>query len=79
MYSHYKVARMASKARRVVRELFDFLSAQPECLPTGWRERAGEAGSPRTARTVADYIAGMTDRYAHDEHDRLFHLTGREP
>ena len=78
MYSHYKVARMQNRARRVVRDLFDFLFAHPECLPTGWRERAGEPGSARTARAVADYIAGMTDRFAHDEHDRLFNLTSRE-
>ncbi|HET6519590.1 MAG TPA: deoxyguanosinetriphosphate triphosphohydrolase [Geminicoccaceae bacterium] len=78
MYSHYKVARMAHKARRVVGDLFGFLSAHPECLPGGWRERAGEAGSARAARAVADYIAGMTDRFAHDEHDRLFNLTGRD-
>jgi dGTPase len=69
---------MAHKARRVVRGLFGFLAAHPDCLPAGWRERAGEPGSARTARAVADYIAGMTDRFAHDEYDRLFNLTGRD-
>ena len=78
MYSHYKVARMAHRARRVVRDLFAFLAAHPDCLPDGWRERAGEPGSACTARAVADYIAGMTDRFAHDEYDRLFNLTGRD-
>jgi dGTPase len=72
MYRHYKVNRMASKARRVVQELFALFLAEPECLPTEWRQEAGPAGSPRTARIVADYIAGMTDRFALDEHARLF-------
>lgn len=75
MYRHYRVNRMTSKARRVVRELFDILLEEPECLPTEWRVRA-EAAQDKTARArlVADYIAGMTDRYALDEHRRLFDL-----
>jgi dGTPase len=72
MYRHYKVNRMASKARRIVKEIFGLLLVEPECLPTEWRQEAGPAGSARTARVVADYIAGMTDRYALDEHARLF-------
>jgi dGTPase len=72
MYRHYRVNRMASKARRVVQELFTLLLAEPQCLPTEWRLLAGGAGRPATARVVADYIAGMTDRYALDEHYRLF-------
>ena len=75
VYRHYKVSRMTLKARRVVRELAEALLAAPECLPDGWRERAGPPGSPATAATVRDYIAGMTDRFALDEHDRLFRLT----
>jgi dGTPase len=78
MYRHYKVTRMAMKARRVVRELFDAFLAAPECLPDGWREAAtGPAGRP--AETIRDYIAGMTDRYALDEHDRLFRLARERP
>jgi dGTPase len=76
MYRHYKVNRMTVKVRRVVRELFGAYLAQPDCLPPDWRERAlaadGEAG--RT-RTVADYLAGMTDRYALQEHRKLFDVT----
>ena len=75
VYRHYKVNRMALKARRVVRELLEVLLAAPDCLPDGWRERAGEPGSPETAEVVRDYIAGMTDRFALDEHDRLFRLS----
>jgi dGTPase len=77
MYSHYKVKRMALKARRVVQELFAELLAQPDCLPPDWQARAGGPGETVTAHAIADYIAGMTDRYALDEHDRLFKLTSR--
>ncbi|MBL28810.1 MAG: deoxyguanosinetriphosphate triphosphohydrolase [Rhodospirillaceae bacterium] len=77
MYRHYRVNRMASKARRVIAELFDLLLGEPDCLPTAWRERAAAAGSPETARVVADYIAGMTDRYALEEHQRLFDVSAK--
>jgi dGTPase len=72
MYRHYRVNRMASKARRIVQELFRLLLAEPECLPTEWRQAAAGAGTSLTARLVADYIAGMTDRFALDEHRRLY-------
>ena len=75
VYRHYKVNRMALKARRVVRELLEVLMAAPDCLPDGWRERAGGPGSVATAEVVRDYVAGMTDRFALDEHDRLFRLS----
>lgn len=72
MYRHYKVNRMASKARRVVAQLFEFFVAEPECLPTQWQALATKAGTQQTAETVADYIAGMTDRFALEEHARMF-------
>jgi dGTPase len=71
MYRHYRVNRMSSKARRVVRELFQLFLAEPECLPGEWRALTGGT-KPQTARVVADYLAGMTDRFALDEHRRLF-------
>lgn len=77
MYRHYKLNRMTSKGRRVVKDLFGLLLNEPECLPTEWREHAGQPGSEQTAWLVADYIAGMTDRYALDEHRRLFDLQAR--
>jgi dGTPase len=77
MYSHYKVKRMQRKARQVVRELFAGLLEHPDCLPPDWQARAGAPGDARTAEAIADYIAGMTDRFALDEHDRLFHMTSR--
>jgi|SRR5579864_2073613 len=72
MYRHYRVNRMSSKARRIVRELFELLHREPDCLPGEWRQQAGAPESAQTARVVGDYIAGMTDRFALDEHSRLF-------
>lgn len=74
MYEHWKLNRSHSKARRVVIDLFELLYAEPNCLPSPWREKAEQAGPQARARVVADYIAGMTDRFALDEHRRLFDL-----
>lgn len=74
MYRHFSVNRMTSKGRRVVKDLFSLLFAEPECLPPEWRRLADGKGTAKTARVVADYIAGMTDRFALDEHRRLFDL-----
>src|SRR5665213_550132 len=72
MYRHYRVNRMSSKARRIVAELFEIFTREPDCLPTEWRELTDKNDPAKTARIVADYIAGMTDRFALDEHRRLF-------
>ncbi|MCP5368463.1 MAG: deoxyguanosinetriphosphate triphosphohydrolase [Hyphomicrobiales bacterium] len=77
MYRHYKLNRMTSKARRVVKDLFALLVAEPECLPTEWRGRAEGPNSVATAQLVADYIAGMTDRAALDEYRLLFDVQAR--
>lgn len=77
MYRHYKLNRMTSKARRVVKDLFQLLLDEPGCLPTEWRAKAGRPGSRETAELVCDYIADMTDRLALDEHKRLFDLQSR--
>jgi dGTPase len=77
MYRHYKLNRMTSKARRLIRDLFQLFVAEPGCLPTEWRARADGPGTVATARVVTDYIAGMTDRFAIDEHRRLFNLESR--
>ena len=74
MYEHWKLNRSHSKARRVVVDLFELLFAEPNCLPSPWREKAEQAATHARARVVADYIAGMTDRFALDEHKRLFDL-----
>ena len=75
MYRHWRVNRMTSKARKLTGELYRLLLAEPELLPDDWRARAGEAGGARAAVTVADYVAGMTDRYAMDEYRRLTDLS----
>ncbi|MGE5540485.1 MAG: deoxyguanosinetriphosphate triphosphohydrolase [Gemmatimonas sp.] len=72
MYRHYKVNRMTTKAKRVVRDLFGLLLAEPGCLPTEWQRQTDRPGTPATAVVVADYIGGMTDRFALQEHRRLF-------
>ena len=72
MYRHHKVNRMASKARRTVRELFEVFIDEPQCLPEEWRARCDDPRTLTTARVVADYVAGMTDRFAIQEHRNLF-------
>ena len=59
---------MSSKARRIVSELFGAFIEEPDLLPPEFQARAAED----KARAIADYIAGMTDRYAMREHRRLF-------
>ncbi len=72
MYRHYRVSRMASKVGPVVADLFAFYLSRPDCLPPEWQgEQAGAPESGRV-RVVADYIAGMTDRFALAEHQKLF-------
>ncbi len=68
-YQYYRVARMASKAERVLEELFDSYLNDPRVLPASVRDRMIDQAP---ARVVCDYIAGMTDRYALQEHQRLF-------
>ena len=76
LYRHYRVLRMTTKARRVVRELFNAMLETVELMPTEHQEAARRMeaadGRPGRARAVADYIAGMTDRYAIREYGRLF-------
>lgn len=74
MYRHYRVNRMTSKARRAVRDLYELLSREPECLAPEWRKYCQGCTKQKTDRVVADYIASMTDVYAFDEHRRLFDL-----
>ena len=72
MYRHHRVKRMSSKAHGVVHDLFARYLAEPQYLPHEWRELAAGPDDPLTARVAADYLAGMTDRFALDEHHRLF-------
>jgi dGTPase len=83
LYRHYRVMRMANKAKRVVTGLFDAFIDDPRLLPPAYQARgpvaeesANDAAAPThgssQARLVAHYIAGMTDRYALKEYQRLF-------
>jgi dGTPase len=74
MYRHWKVNRSRSHAKRILRELFNVFLAEPELLPPDWQKGGDGPGGQRTARRVCDYIAGMTDDFAIDEHRRLFTL-----
>ena len=71
MYRHEKVARMTAKASEVVAGLFAKLMVAPEQMPDEWRDRTSRTSKAEHAWVIADYIAGMTDRYASDEHQRL--------
>ena len=68
LYRHYRVMRMSAKARRVIRELFKAFMEDPRLLPPQSNNQLAED----LPRTVADYIAGMTDRYAIREHRRIY-------
>jgi len=71
LYRHFQVNRMRVKASRIVRELFEAFLADPVLLPGDYQVQ----GDPhKQARKIADYIAGMTDRYAIREHRRIFSL-----
>lgn len=78
MYRHYKVLRQRSKAWRLVQSLFDLFMEEPRLLPAGWKTQHGKVedveDETSRARLIADYIAGMTDRYAMTEYRRLFQL-----
>ena len=66
LYQHFQVLRMTSKAQRIISELFSAFLADPRLLPQDYQDDADQP------RRVADYVAGMTDRYAMKEHRRLF-------
>jgi len=68
LYRHYQVLRMTNKAQRIITELFQAFMADPRLLPPQYQHRA-RSDQPRA---IADYIAGMTDRYAMKEHRKLF-------
>jgi dGTPase len=74
MYRHWRVNRSRSQARRILAEMFALFLAEPEVLPAEWYERQLDCDDAAKARVICDYIAGMTDRFAIEEHRRLFHL-----
>ena len=74
MYRHWKVNRTRSQARRMLAEMFQLFLGEPDVLPAEWYARTQGRNEAGVARVVCDYIAGMTDRYAIEEHRKLFHL-----
>ncbi len=74
MYRHYRVVRMGDKAGRILRDLFGSYVAEPRQLPPHFQ---GQLERDGVHRVVCDYIAGMTDRFAVDEHQKLFDPTVR--
>jgi dGTPase len=69
LYRHHRVVRMAVKAERIISDLFTAYRSEPEMLPQHIQDLITERG---LERTICDYIAGMTDRFAVDEHHKLF-------
>ncbi|CAI3957639.1 dGTP triphosphohydrolase (Dgt) (PDB:6OI7) [Commensalibacter communis] len=78
LYYHWRVKRMSRKGQLLVKELFEILSTNMDLLPTEWHSRLENALKTKyksgAFRVVADYIAGMTDRYAMEEYQRLTDL-----
>jgi dGTPase len=74
MYRHWKVNRTRSQARRILAEMFSLFLAEPDVLPSEWFARSQNRDEAGRARVVCDYIAGMTDRFAIEEHRKLFQL-----
>lgn len=75
MYKNYQVCRTMAKVSRIIEDLYGAFIARSELLPDEWQRRLAEEGAQSEkdrGRIIADYIAGMTDRYAVREHERLF-------
>lgn len=79
MYTHFSVNRMRKKVSRIITDLYEAFMDEPGLLPDNWQQKLKDAGDGGDnyhvrQRTVVDYIAGMTDRYAIKEHGRMFDL-----
>jgi len=72
MYRHERVLQVMANAQRALSELFAAFMADPALLPKDWTDGCGTPGDGRTARTVCDYVAGMTDRFLLQEYQRIF-------
>jgi dGTPase len=75
MYRHPELMRVRRQADDILRDLFRQFMAEPSAMPDEWRANLDLDDEPRLARRVADYIGGMTDRFALLEHQRLFDVT----
>ncbi|WP_091742786.1 deoxyguanosinetriphosphate triphosphohydrolase [Phenylobacterium immobile] len=74
MYRHWRVNRTRSQARRILADMFKLFMAEPDVLPAEWFAQTLDRDDWGRARVVCDYIAGMTDRFAIEEHRKLFNL-----
>ena len=74
MYRHPRILEIMERAQRLIRDLFQAYMNDEKLLPEDWRGTHPISDQPRYARQVCDFIAGMTDRYALDQHKRLFDL-----
>jgi dGTPase len=74
MYRHERVLEVMDRARRILANLFNAYMDDPKLLPPEWSDDVKTSGGPALARQVSDFLAGMTDRYALEEHKRLFDL-----
>mgnify|MGYP000691735635 FL=1 len=72
LYSHEQKLEMTRRAQRIIEDLFAAYSADPSRMPADFGDRAANLGESERARLIADYIAGMTDRYALQEYNKLF-------
>jgi dGTPase len=75
MYRHPELMRVRRQADDILRDLFRRFTSEPSAMPDEWTAHLDLTDEPRLARRVADYIAGMTDRFALLEHQRLFDVT----
>ena len=72
LYKHYKVNRIKNKTKKIVKELFEYFYTQPECLPTEWQKKINKNSSKDDkVVVVCDFISGMTDRFAIQEHNQI--------
>ena len=72
LYLHYRVVRMTDKARRIIRDLFEVYVKNPNQLPYSIYPRSEKVNQKTKYRIICNYIASMTDRFALDEHKKLF-------
>jgi dGTPase len=75
MYRAPSVVRIRQQADAIMRDLFSRFFKEPGLMPHEWHEGLERVSEEKRARRVADYMAGMTDRFARDEHRRLFDVT----
>ena len=74
MYRHHRINRMTNKAKQVIQDLFNLFLSNTEFMPMDWQKKLESISETSKARIVTDYIAGMTDRFALEEHRRQFSL-----